>query len=173
MIKQTTLRQNITKTLSIFVLSVLMIFSLVLVPSNSSPKVSAASGTEPVCNGTSGTSTGGQKGCIVCSNKDNAAKDKAAIACNDYAIDPAACDGKGCDLVNKYVNPAINVLSMIVGLLAVISIMAGGIQFATSDGDPQKASAAKSRISKTIAALVAYAFLYAFLQFLVPGGIFK
>jgi len=167
MIKQTTLRQNITKTVSFFILFALIIFSFVLAPTTYTSTVSAKSATEPVCNGSSPTSTGGQAGCVQCSSG------SANAVCKDYAIDPKSCDGKGCDLVNKYVNQAINVLSMIVGLLAVISIMAGGIQFATSDGDPQKASAAKSRISKTIAALVAYAFLYAFLQFLVPGGIFK
>jgi hypothetical protein len=74
--------------------------------------------------------------------------------------------------VKKYVNPTINVLSVIVGLVAVISIVAGAIQYITSTGDPQKTSAAKSRISKTIFALVAYAFLYAFLEFIIPGGVF-
>jgi hypothetical protein len=95
------------------------------------------------------------------------------IVCGDTAANPDAnCDQNGCDLVKKYVNPTINVLSIIVGLMAVISIIIGAIQYITSTGDPQKVSAAKGRISKTIFAFIAYAFLYAFLQFIIPGGIF-
>jgi hypothetical protein len=91
----------------------------------------------------------------------------------DSASDPNAnCNLNGCNLIKKYINPAINVLSAMIGLVAVISIISGGIQYATSTGDPQKTSAARNRISKTVMALVAYAFLYAFLEFLIPGGIF-
>ena len=75
-----------------------------------------------------------------------------------------------CDLIGLYINPAINLLSAIFGLIAVISLILGGIQFSTSEGDPQKASKAKNRISNTVVAIFAYAVLYGFLQFLVPGG---
>lgn len=79
----------------------------------------------------------------------------------------------GCDLVNNYVNPFINFLSIAFGLIAVISIILGGIQYSTSQGDPQKSAQAKSRISNTLLAIFAYLFLYAFLQFLIPGGLFN
>jgi hypothetical protein len=82
------------------------------------------------------------------------------------------CNASGCDLIGKYVNPLINVLSVIFGLIAVISIILGGIQYSTSEGDPQKASQAKNRIAGTIMAIFAYALLYGFLQFLIPGGLF-
>lgn len=88
--------------------------------------------------------------------------------------DPAlTCVNDQCDLVARYVNPTINVLSASFGLIAVISIIMGAIQYSASEGDPQKAGAAKSRITNTILAVLAYLFLYAFLQFLVPGGIFN
>lgn len=94
--------------------------------------------------------------------------------CQDPAADPDLdCAKKGCDLIKKYVNPLINLLSLSFGLIAVISIIMGGIQYSASGGDPQKVTQAKQRISKTIFAIVAYFFLYAFLQFIVPGGIFK
>lgn len=79
----------------------------------------------------------------------------------------------GCDLVNNYVNPFINLLSIAFGLIAVISLILGGIQYSTSQGDPQKSAQAKSRISNTLLAIFAYLFLYAFLQFLIPGGLFN
>ncbi len=82
------------------------------------------------------------------------------------------CDSGGCDLIALYVNPFISLLSIIVGLVAAISLVLGGIQYITSTGDPQKTGAAKDRISKTILALIVFGFLYAFLNFLIPGGLF-
>ena len=84
----------------------------------------------------------------------------------------AACEEGNCDFVKKYINPAINVLTLSFGLIVVISLISGGIQYSAAGGDPQKVANAKKRVSMTILALVAYSFLYAFLQFLVPGGIF-
>lgn len=88
--------------------------------------------------------------------------------------DPAVkCDRHNCDFIGKYVNPAIDLFSLSFGLIAVISLIFGAIQFSASEGDPQKASAAKNRIFNTIIAIFAYFFLFAFLQFLIPGGTFR
>lgn len=98
----------------------------------------------------------------------------ACLVVGGVALVPApalACSkASGCDLVVNYVNPAINLLSVMFGLIAVASLIMGGIQYSASEGDPQKASQAKSRIANTIMAIFAYALLYGFLQFLVPGG---
>ncbi len=94
----------------------------------------------------------------------------------DYGktTDPASkCNKKNCDLIAKYVNPTINVLSGLVGLIAAASIIFAGIQYSSSDGDPQKAAKAKSRITNTLLALIMYLFLFAFFQFLIPGGVFN
>lgn len=78
----------------------------------------------------------------------------------------------GCDLIKTYINPFINFLSIAFGLIAVISIIIGGIQYSASQGDPQKSAQAKTRISNTMLAIFAYLFLYVLLQFLIPGGLF-
>jgi hypothetical protein len=97
-----------------------------------------------------------------------------ASGSGDPAADPnAKCNNNDCDFIKKFINPAINTLSACFGIVAVISIILGGINYSTSEGDPQKASRAKNRILNTIIAVIAYIFLYAFLQFLVPGGAFK
>jgi hypothetical protein len=70
------------------------------------------------------------------------------------------------------VNPAIKLLSILVGLVVAASLVLAGIQYMTSTGDPQRISAAKTRITNTLLAFLAYAFLFAFLNFLVPGGLF-
>jgi hypothetical protein len=83
------------------------------------------------------------------------------------------CSDTGCDLVENYINPLINLLSVIFGLVAVASLIMGGIQYTASEGDPQKISKAKNRLTNTVIAILAYSVLYGFLQFLVPGGLFQ
>lgn len=76
-------------------------------------------------------------------------------------------------LFAKYINPLIQVLSALVGIAVVISIIFGGIQYVTSTGDPQRAEAGKKRIIESLVGLVAFMLLYAFLQFVMPGGVFN
>jgi hypothetical protein len=90
--------------------------------------------------------------------------------CEDDAI---KCVNDNCDLIQKYINPAIDLLSAVFGTIAVISIIIGGIQYTSSGGDPQKVAESKKRLTNTIISLVAFLFLYAFLQFLIPGGLFN
>ena len=83
------------------------------------------------------------------------------------------CTGdNNCDLIGLYINPLIDILAAILGLAVAASLVLGGIQYTASSGDPQKISAAKSRISNSLLAFIAFAFMYAFLNFLIPGGLF-
>jgi hypothetical protein len=83
-------------------------------------------------------------------------------------------DGKHneCDLVKKYIQPLINTLAALVGVVVTIAIIAGGIEVSASEGDPQRAAKGKNRIRNGLIALLAFFLLYAFLQYIVPGGIF-
>jgi hypothetical protein len=92
-------------------------------------------------------------------------QDKASKGCvNSQSID------EQCGLIDKYLNPFIKFLAAVVGVVVTAGIITGGIQYSTSAGDPQKAAKAKDHIMKSVAALVAFAFLWAFLEWLVPGG---
>lgn len=71
----------------------------------------------------------------------------------------------------KYVQPIINLLAVLVGVVVLGSVVFGGIQYSASAGDPNKAAAAKGRIINSLMALAAFIFLYAFLQWVIPGGI--
>jgi exosortase/archaeosortase len=75
-------------------------------------------------------------------------------------------------IVQKYINPIITFLGIGFGLIVSIMIVIGGIQYITAGSEPQKVAAAKGRIANAIVALFAFAFMYAILQWLVPGGIF-
>lgn len=103
------------------------------------------------------------------------------VSCNDVTkID--AQEGGGnckssslsqCGIMTQYVYPLINFLTALVGVAVTISIIVGGIQYASSAGDPQAASAARKRITNAIIALVVFIFLYSLLNFLMPGGFFN
>jgi len=70
----------------------------------------------------------------------------------------------------KYINPTISLLATLAGVVAVFGIAMGGIQYASSGGDPQKVAAGKSKITKSLLGIVAFMFLFSALQFLSPGG---
>lgn len=94
-----------------------------------------------------------------------------ATSCADNAV--TCSSNGGCDLIEKYLNPGIDLFSVMFGLIAAGSLIMGGISYSASEGDPQKSSRAKSRITNTIFAIVAYMFLFSFLQFIIPGGAFN
>jgi Na+/phosphate symporter len=74
-------------------------------------------------------------------------------------------------LTNKYINPVVNLLAALVGVVVLGSIIAGAIQYSSSAGDPGKVAAAKKRIFNALFALAGFIFLYAFLQWVIPGGL--
>lgn len=77
----------------------------------------------------------------------------------------------GCDIIGKYVNPLIKLLSIVVGLAVTVGIVWGGIEYASSGGDPQKSARGKGHIVKSLVGLVGFFFLFAAIKFLTPGGI--
>lgn len=85
----------------------------------------------------------------------------------DVCAGDVACD----NFINKYINPAIVALTALIGVGAVISIIIAGIQYSASADDPGAVSKAKQRIFNTLLGLVAYIFLFAFLSYMIPGGI--
>lgn len=69
-------------------------------------------------------------------------------------------------------NQIVNFLGAAVGVVVVGSIILGGIQYATASENSSAVSQAKQRILNGVIALVAFIFLFAFLQWLIPGGVF-
>lgn len=78
----------------------------------------------------------------------------------------------------KDINLIVNFLSIGVGVVVIAMIIIGGIQYilagsdVASPGKPSAVAAAKQRIVNSLIALVAYLFIFAFLQWLIPGGLF-
>ena len=77
--------------------------------------------------------------------------------------------GKPGEVMNL-LNVGLNVLAAFVAAGATIMLIVGGIQYITSNGNPQAVTKAKQRVVDVIIGLFAFIFLYAFLQWLIPGG---
>ena len=65
----------------------------------------------------------------------------------------------------------INWISVFIVIGSVIALAAAGVQYSAAAGDSGKIAEAKKRITNVLMALLAYFFLFAFIQWLVPGGI--
>lgn len=79
-------------------------------------------------------------------------------------------NGMNC-IISTYINPVVAFLAAMAGVAVVISIVAGAIQYSSAGGDPGKVAAARGRITKAVIALLAFIFLYAFINYLLPGGV--
>ncbi len=139
-------------------LIVLFTFAFVLVgmPSLSfmAQPVSAAT-TPPTCvNGTQ--LSGDQTSCQVSGQCTSA----------DITADPGNC------AILAWLLILINALSGLVGIIVVIMIIVGGIQYSAAGDDPQKITEAKQKITNALLALFVFIFMFAFLQWVVPGGLF-
>lgn len=66
---------------------------------------------------------------------------------------------------------AINILTILIGAGGVIGIIISGIQYMTASGDPAVVTKAKRRIVEILIGLAAFSVLWAFLEWLIPGGV--
>lgn len=67
----------------------------------------------------------------------------------------------------------VNFLAALVGVIVIGSLIFGGIQYTIAGDNSNLTGAAKKRIINSLVALAAFIFTYAFLQWLIPGGVFK
>jgi len=100
----------------------------------------------------------------------SSSNNSGATSATSTGTDANACTDQNC-LITRYVNPLIVILGALVGIVVATSIVVAGIQYSLARDDVAKVTAAKHRIYNAVIALVTYLFLFAFLQWLVPGGI--
>lgn len=68
---------------------------------------------------------------------------------------------------------AINILTAGIGVAAVGGILYGSIMYASAGGSADQVKKAKEVITNVVIGLIAYALMYSFLNFIIPGGLFK
>jgi hypothetical protein len=76
-------------------------------------------------------------------------------------------------IITRYVKPAVQFLSAGVGVVVIIMIVIGAIQYIAAGDNPQATAAAKKRIISALIALLTYALLFSLLNFLIPGGLIQ
>lgn len=101
----------------------------------------------------------------------------AATPCGsgDSRVEPAielGCTGKGNSILDM-IFAFIRFLSIGVGLVVIGSLVVAGIQYTASRGDPQATANAMKRIYSTLGALLLYIFLFAIINWLVPGMVLQ
>lgn len=72
----------------------------------------------------------------------------------------------------KDIQTVVDVLSAVVGVVVVAMIIVGGIQYSIAGDNSSAVTAAKKRIANALIALFAFIFMFAFIEWLIPGGIF-
>ena len=77
--------------------------------------------------------------------------------------------GKSDDGVVCILELVIDIMSIGIGILGVIGITVVGIQYLTAGGSEEKTRKAKTRMFDIVIGLAAYAVIYAFLKWLLPG----
>jgi len=107
----------------------------------------------------------------VCKDLDKLKKDSArppSLNTGDCKDD--ILNKENCGIINVIVT-GVRILTSLVGVVVVVMIAVGGIQYALARDNPQAVAAAKGRIVKAILALVLYLMIFGLLQWIVPGGV--
>lgn len=66
----------------------------------------------------------------------------------------------------------INILTAGVGIAAVAGVIFGAFLYTTAGGNPEQVKKAIGIITNVVIGVVAYAGMYIFLNFIIPGGLF-
>lgn len=67
----------------------------------------------------------------------------------------------------------INILTAGIGIVAVGGIIYASMLYAASGGDAGQVKESKTIIFNIVVGIVAYALMFSFLNFIIPGGLFK
>jgi hypothetical protein len=74
--------------------------------------------------------------------------------------------------ITQWVVFGINLLGVLIVIGASAMIVFAGIEYIAAADNPERVKKAKQKITNVIIGIVAFFFLYAFLQWLIPGGAF-
>lgn len=113
----------------------------------------------------------GSRGCVWEADTSDACPDTTGV---NGKVDQAKV-GKCLDqspIVHDLQN-IVNFLSAAVGVVVIAVIIIGGVQYTIAGDNASALTAARQRITNGLIALFAFLFAWAFLQWLIPGGVFK
>ena len=96
---------------------------------------------------------------------------ETSIDFGDYA--KRYCGSADSSPVTALILMVVEFLAVGVGIAVVGGIAAGGVMYALAGGEPAKVKQAISIITNAVIALVLFIFMYAIINFFVPGGVFS
>ena len=99
-------------------------------------------------------------------------EDDTASGCADLKTSIIQCSSGSGSIVGMLVQ-IINFLAVGVGIAVVGGIIWGGLIYASSNGDAGKTKQAITIIVNAVVGLLLFIFMYALVNFLVPGGVFN
>ncbi len=91
---------------------------------------------------------------------------EAACGGVDLSGNPKPCDASG-NNINTILTTVINVVSFIVGVIAVIMLIIGGFKFVTSGGDSNNVASARNTILYAVIGLVVVAIAQFIVKFVL------
>lgn len=92
--------------------------------------------------------------------------------CGDIKTSIIKCNTRGGNPVMSILIQVINFLAVGVGIAVVGGIIWGGMIYASSNGDSAKTKQAITIIVNAVVGLLLFMFMYALINFIVPGGLF-
>jgi hypothetical protein len=92
---------------------------------------------------------------------------QAGLACEGISGGNGSCESDDGPDADSIVKTAINYLSIVAGIIAVIMLIIGGLKFITSGGDASKVSSARSTILYAIIGVVIAVVGQLFVQFVI------
>lgn len=90
-------------------------------------------------------------------------------ACQGVGLGTNGCSG-GASKIQNLIAIALNILSILVGVAAVIMIMVGGFKYVTSGGDSSKTSSAKNTILYAVIGIVIVVFAQSIVFFVLKSA---
>lgn len=97
----------------------------------------------------------------------NGAKSEACAGSQLTADSGPNCSGDDKTALSETIEAAINLVSIIVGVIAVIMIIIGGIRFVLSNGDSAKVTTARNTIIYALIGLILVAFAQVIVKFVL------
>jgi heme/copper-type cytochrome/quinol oxidase subunit 2 len=77
-------------------------------------------------------------------------------ACSGLQLNetPADCSARAGGAINSLLSTAINIFSIVIGVIAVVMIIVAGLKYITSSGDPNSTASAKNTLLFAIIGLI-------------------
>ncbi len=104
-------------------------------------------------------------------NGESASPDEAIDCAGVKIAFDVGCRDDFSNPILAYLVAILRFLTYGVGVVVIMMIIVGGIQYSAAGGNAQAVGAAKARILNAVIALILYIFAFAILNFVVPGGL--